>query len=57
MSSPQRSWERLVSALKQPTVRLADLAKGIEERLVVSEGATATTDSIEGQCYFGDSIL
>jgi hypothetical protein len=69
MSSPQRSWERLVSALKQPTVGLADLAKGIEERLglkvepVVSEGAnviaasTATADSSAGQCYFIDSIL
>jgi hypothetical protein len=69
MSSSQRSWERLVTALKQPTVGLADLAKGIEERLalkvepVVSERAnvttaiTAATDSNAGQCYFSDSIL
>jgi hypothetical protein len=59
----------LVTALKQPTVGLAYLAKGIEKRLglevepVVSEGAnvttatTATTDSNAGQCYFSDSIL
>jgi hypothetical protein len=57
MSSPQRSWESLVTALKQPTVGFTDLAKSIEEKFgmtAVPEGAimttatTATTDEDEG---------
>jgi hypothetical protein len=64
MSSPQRSWESLVTALKQPTVGFNDLAKSIEEEFrmevepVLPDGAnvtaaaTATTSSDAGECYF-----
>jgi hypothetical protein len=69
MSSPQRSWESLVTALKQPTVGFSDLAKSIKEKFgimvqsVVPEGtnvttaATATTDSDAGQFCKYMSVL
>jgi hypothetical protein len=57
MNSPQRSWERLVTALKLPTVGFSYLARNIEERFgMVPEGATAataTTDGAAGQYYQG----
>jgi hypothetical protein len=63
MSSPQRSWKRLVAALKQRTLGLMDLAESIEKDVgvkvvpVVPEGANttavaaATTGSDAGQLY------
>ena len=50
MSSPELSWERLITALKQPTVGLDGLAKRIEELLgiAVSKEASLTTAATTG---------
>jgi hypothetical protein len=52
MSSPQRSWERLVTALKQSTVGFESLAKSIEERfdMTVESGAASLTTTVVGKC-------
>jgi hypothetical protein len=49
MSTPQRSWERLITALEQPAVGLLGLSKSIRNMAIgVAEAASLTTEDAVG---------